>query len=511
MKNTAYELLNQGRYDQALTNLLQQLAEDPLDSTTWTAVGICYFNLGIMHEAIKNFEAALKIEPQNPSALISAAVCYSQLGMQKIAVELADRAFALSPGHAQTGANWAYIHTACSDDRSHIKQIYSEWGRRFADPITLEHSKKNQYNRKRKQRLRVGFVSGDIRQHSILYFTLPFFLHYDKQRLEVFIYHTLPEDTHSEQVKTCVDCWRTVNNLTDTQLYETIRSDQIDVLIDLSGHTLGNRLNVFAMKPALVQITWLGYMNTLGMQAIDYRITDYGMDPDGSEEFYVEKLLRVKNMAMYHPPAGPVPPTFLPYDQNGYVTLVSLNHRRKLNQQILDTWQDILQRNPQARLLFISPGKDTAKDAIFFEQHFTAYSAISSQVMLIPRLSLEDFMSLAYVADLALDSYPISGGTTTLHSLWMGLPVIAMASDNPTSGSSAKTLTGVGLTECIAYNREDYIRIVSDLIGNPEKLRNLRYESHQRMKSSPLMDYPSRIEDLTAALIDVWRSAANID
>lgn len=507
-QSPAYVLLDQGRYEEALIQLLLHLADNSQDPVAWTAVGICYYNLQKITEAIENLKVAQRLAPDNPSTLISLAVCYSQMGMHDQATALADKAVALAPDHAQSWTNRAYIHSASSDDRAHIKKIYSEWGRRFADPVTREFKRKTSYKRTRGERLRVGFVSGDIRQHSILYFTMPFFQHYDRSRLEVFIYHTLPQDAYSEQVKALVDGWKNVQFLNDPQLYDTIRADQIDVLIDLSGHTTGARLNVFAMKPALVQMTWLGYMNTLGMRAIDYRITDGGIDPEGSEQFYVEKLLRVHCMAMYWPPSGPPLPDFLPMENTGHVTLVSPNHWRKLNATMLAVWNTILQRHPQARLLFICPDADTGQNAKFLSEHLHAYPALANQLMLMPRLNLEDFMSLAYVADLALDSYPISGGTTTLHALWMGLPVIALDSDHPTSGASAKTLQGSGLSECVARDTEHYIALVSNLIESPVRLRQLREEAHAAMQNSPLMDYPARVDELTTAMLSAWEAAA---
>jgi predicted O-linked N-acetylglucosamine transferase (SPINDLY family) len=175
---------------------------------------------------------------------------------------------------------------------------------------------------------------------------------------------------------------------------------------------------------------------------------------------------------------------------------------------MLEAWDEILRKNPSTRLLIISKDDDVQKSIDQLSSILDEFKYISEQSLIIPRLSLEDFMSLAYVADLALDSYPISGGTTTLHSLWMGLPVICIDSENPTSSASSKTLTGVGLTQCVADNRKEFVLKVCELINNKEKLLQLRSNTRSSLLKSPMMDYYSRVDDLTNALINAWNLAA---
>ena len=175
---------------------------------------------------------------------------------------------------------------------------------------------------------------------------------------------------------------------------------------------------------------------------------------------------------------------------------------------MLEAWNEILRKNPSTRLLIISNDDDVKKSSGQLSTLLGKFKHISEQSLIMPRLSLQDFMSLAYVADLALDSYPISGGTTTLHALWMGLPVICMDSDNPMSAASSKTLTGVGLTQCIANNREEFIAKACELINDKEKLLQLRLDTRSYLLKSPLMDYRSRVDDLTNALINAWNLAA---
>lgn len=508
LSNDIDSLIESNAYEDAISLLNIYLSENPLDDRSWTKLGICFYNLNKTTIAIEQLEAAYSLNPQNPSTLISLAVCYSQIGLLEKAAALADEAVILAPNHSQIWSNWAYIKSASTDDRLEILNIYKKWGSKFADPITDKYLKETKYNRVKNSKLKIGFVSGDIRQHSILYFTMPFFQNYDKSRLEVHIYQTLIEDDYSQKVKEIVDAWHNVADLSDVELYNLIRKDNIDVLIDLSGHTTGSRLNVFAMKPCLIQATWLGYMNTLGMKAMDYRITDWGLDPTGSEIYYTENLLRLNSTAMYWPPESPEIPNFLPASVNGYVTLVSPNNLRKLNPFMLEAWNEILRKNPSTRLLIISNDDDVKKSSGQLSTLLGKFKHISEQSLIMPRLSLQDFMSLAYVADLALDSYPISGGTTTLHALWMGLPVICMDSDNPMSAASSKTLTGVGLTQCIANNREEFIAKACELINDKEKLLQLRLDTRSYLLKSPLMDYRSRVDDLTNALINAWNLAA---
>jgi predicted O-linked N-acetylglucosamine transferase (SPINDLY family) len=490
----AVSLLEQRKFTQSIVNFMKHLTEEPRHVKSWVGIGIAYYNLNNIFEALQNLEVALEIEPNDPSALISAAVCYSQVGMHEKASNLANLAAELAPHHSETWANRAYICSANTTDRKKIKRLHEDWGQRFADPITIKCNKLLK-KRKEKKKINVGFVSGDLRQHSILYFMVPIFEYYDKNSFNFSIFQTLPEDKQSDSIKHLVDNWFNVENLNNDHLYELIQSKKIDILIDLSGHTLGNRLLVFAMRPAPLQITWFGYLNTLGMKAIDYRITDWSMDPPGSEEFYTEKLLRLDCMACYAPPIKIELPDFLPSDKNGYTTLISMNHWRKLNDELLDCWQKILSLNPNTKLIIIGQSESEDPESASLIKRFEKYPLLYKNLILKPRMKIEDFMRLSFTADFALDTYPISGGTTTYHSLWMGLPIVTRDSVNPASASTASTLKGLGLTSCVAKDVDQYVSIATRLIKDKDELKKLRSSTRTLLLKSALMQYDERVRE----------------
>ncbi len=436
------------------------------------------------------------------------ASIWMNLGDLDKALAWSDVALAINPNNEIMFINRVCWLAARCGDPVQARVLFESWGQRFTDPLTAQACAPVQRNLERNRILKVGYVSGDLKNHSVRYFIEPILANHDRKRIEVHAFMTMAEDEVSDFLKPSVDCWHNVSSLTDAQLLHLIRSQEIDILVDLSGHTEGQRLAVFAMRAAPVQVTWFGFMQTLGMKAMDWRLTDHGMSPQGTDHHFTEKLYRLRCMVAYAPPLNSETLYPAPYRANGFVTMISMNHSRKLGEQALSAWRSILVENPQTGLIVIGNDKNTEIAHSSLAPRLADAGLPMNRVSIAPRLTMLEFMGLASVADFALDSFPISGGTTTLHALWMGLPILAL--NDPLHGgmssSTAATLSSLGLNECVASNIEQYKAIASHWINNPPQIEQLRQRCRPSLQNSVLMDHSARVKELETAFRFMWDS-----
>lgn len=474
LKKTIADLLASKREYECI-KILEDACNRFAEDDQWPAALACiWMNLGELDKALAWADAALRIEPDNEVMFINRT---------------------------------CWLAARCGDPLQ-AKELFEAWGKRFMDPLTENASFRFTQTLKRDRILRIGYVSGDLKNHSVRYFIQPILAGHDRERVEVHAFMTMAEDEVSQFLKPCVDHWHNVCELDDDALLTFIRHHEIDILVDLSGHTEGQRLAVFARRAAPVQVTWFGFMQTLGMKAMDWRLTDYGMSPQGSDAHFTEKLYRLQCMAAYAPPLNSETLFQAPYRENGFVTMISMNHSRKLGDQALSAWRTILLENPQSGLIVIGNDKNPEIAHAGIAPRLSEAGLPMDRVSIAPRLNMLEFMGLASVADFALDSFPISGGTTTLHALWMGLPILAL--DDPLHGgmssSTATTLRGLGLAECVATNIDHYKAMATQWINNPEQIERLRQRCRPALQSSVLMDHSARVKELETAYQFMWNS-----
>lgn len=359
------------------------------------------------------------------------------------------------------------------------------------------------------RRLRVGYVSGDFRTHSVGFFLSAVFRGHDPSAVEIYCYSgSADEDDLTGFFKSRAAVWRSTVGIGDAELAAIVREDQIDILVDLSGHTHGQRLPVFARRPAPVQVTWLGYPDTTGLKAINYRITDAIADPPGNaDRLSSERLVRLpEGFLCYTAPATMPEVAPLPAIGRGFVTFGSFNNLVKVTAGTLDLWAAILKRVPgsrlflkhkwlgepdmQARVLNLFERRGVARDRIELsgkleahEQHFVAYGGV----------------------DIALDTFPYNGATTTCEALWMGVPVITLAGDRHAARVGASILTRVGLKDLVATRPQEYVDIAARLAGDLPALAALRAGLRAQVAGSPLCDGDRFARDLEAAYRVMWR------
>lgn len=303
------------------------------------------------------------------------------------------------------------------------------------------------------------------------------------------------------------DEWHRVGHLGDEALADLIEAIRIDILVDLAGHTQSNRISVLARKPAPVQATWLGYLNTTGLAAVDYRITDAYMDPPGrTEAWHSETLVRLPHHACFAPDEAAPLPGPVPLTANGHVTFGSLNQWSKVTECVRDVWARILLAVPRSRLVVVAQGGHTYGFASAILDEFEKRGVGRDRVDVRPLVPLPAFLALLQGIDVALDPFPYGGGTTTLHSLWMGVPVVALAGETAMARNAVGPLHAVGLAPLCASSTDDYVQTAVGLACDLPRLSVLRQALRGRMKASALVDALAFTSAMQEALRTMWRS-----
>ena len=358
------------------------------------------------------------------------------------------------------------------------------------------------------RRLKIGYVSADFRQHSVAWFLEPLIQSHDRKVVEIFCYAEVRRpDEVTERFRSLADNWRTTVGFSDGAVAAQIAADGIDVLVDVSGHTAGNRLPVFARKPAPVQVTWLGYPHSTGLSAIDYRLVDAITDPEIEGNFAAsEKLLRLDGpFVCYGPPIDAPPP--LPLSPHGdIVTFGSFNNPAKYSGVTLDAWAELLKRVPHSRLLLKGiPFADSTTRELYHER-FERRGVPSQRITLVERTPSQSSHLAHYnEIDMALDPFPYNGATTTCEALWMGVPVIALNGDRHSARVGASLLTSIGRSDLIGHDIDAYIRIAARLAGDRPRLASLKSALRGQMAASPLCDASQFARKIERAYRFMWQ------
>jgi predicted O-linked N-acetylglucosamine transferase (SPINDLY family) len=357
------------------------------------------------------------------------------------------------------------------------------------------------------RRLRVGYLSGDFRTHSVAYFIEPVLRSHDPGRVEVFCYHTqAAPDAVTERLRQSASVWRQVEDLGDEALVQRIRDDAVDVLVDLSGHTAGNRTFTVARKPAPVQAIYLGYPGTSGMPAVDYRISDWQVDPAGDEWMNSERVVRLPHSYYCFAGGSAVEIGGPPCMRTGAVTFGSFNNLAKLSDMTLALWADVLHAVHGSRLLIKTRGLNDPVSREGVIARFAQRGIDAARLDLRGWMAARDsHLALYNEIDVALDSYPYNGATTTCEALWMGVPVVTLRGATHAARMGASLLSAAGLSDLIATDAAGFVRTATGLAGSPASLAALRTRLRAQLLASPLMDAEGFTRALEDAYRDMWR------
>ncbi len=503
------------RFEDALTDLRGELQIDPINIDVRITMSQILSSVNRLDEALDVLDdPRVKDLPGSRLSEARAAVLLN-LGEADEALRIEKEIIPRDPGNpavAERAANAAIYATGSSP--AEIKELASRYGRLVSVRTPVARAPfANTPDPDR--RIRIGFIGGDFRDHASMRFFEPLARAYDRSRLDIRCYMTLPsEDAVSSVIRGLVDHFEPVHALRTIDLAARLRGDGLDVLVDLSGRTMGHRLECFHHRPAPVQMTWYGQPSTTGLSAIDYRIVDSYTDPAGTESHNVERLLRLDPCGFaYGPPAG-VPDVQPPPSQHpesptrGVITFGSYNNLTKLNEATFSLWARVLDAVPASRLImrhtaFASPG---VRDRTLERMVRAGFgNGAASRVQIVGPVSgpLATMAEYHHV-DIALDSTPYGGMTTTCEATYMGVPVVSLATDRSVSRHTVSILSNCGLADLIAHTPEDYVRIAVGLANDPVRLRQIRASARSRMEAVVCngADFARRFE---SGIRSAWR------
>jgi protein O-GlcNAc transferase len=495
-----------GRLDEARLDLQRAVELDPRGFDARVLLGAIWQQRGVLTDALASYSAAADLRPDDAAAQGYVGNMQFRLGRHQEAIASYKRALSMDPGNAALHSNLVFAMNGLPGmDRETLFQAHLDWARQHEQGRSVS-AQYQPLDPDPERPLRIGYVSADFREHSVAHFIEPVWALINRRSYATCVYDNFAgeHDRTSQRLQRHADIWRRVASLSDHELLQLIHDDRIDILVDLSGHTGGNRLPVFGRRAAPVQVTWLAYMNTTGLASMDYRITEELLAPSGDERFYTETLVRLPCCACFAPSAESPDVNDLPSLANGFTTFLAVNSWTKVSDPVISAWARILGSIPGSRLLMVAGGEDTKLRKAIHER-FAACGIEASRLDIRPFRPVGDFLRLFNEADIALDSFPYTGGTTSLHTLWMGVPVVTLESPGETGRCTASYLKNLGLEDLVAQNVDQYCDTATRLAAQTGRLRRIRATLRESMGHSPIMQAESTTRAVEAAFREMWR------
>lgn len=535
----AASLFAQGHMSEGLACLDKAATVAPGNARVHETLGRVQTNVGRLDEAIASYRRALELKPDLGHAadalvwLLKTTGAYEEAedrcreALARIGETAARRhalagtlfeqgrvdesiaelkaALALDPSAAAVESDLLRaLNYAGGIAAADLFQAHRAWARRHAEPLSAAAPDRD---RDPGRRLRVGYVSPYFRKHAVTFFLESVIEHHDRDAFEVVLYADVARpDEYSARLRAHGAGWRSTVGKDDAALARTVREDRIDILVDLSGHTPRHRLLAFARKPAPLQVTWNGYPNTTGLATMDYRVTDALCDPPGeTERFHSETLTRLPGIFMsWRPPQDAPEPGPLPAAAAGRITFGSFNSCYKVTPTTARLWARVLEAVPASRLvLFTIPGP---RAEARLRALFDSLGVAKERLEMRPRLTHEAFLEAHREVDIALDSYPYHGTTTTCFSLWMGVPVICLTGAEHRSRVGLTLLSSLGLAELAPSSPDGFVMAAARLAGDLDALAALRAGLRRRMLEGALTDGAACAKALENAYREMWRA-----
>ena len=494
-----------GRADDASGWYRVALELEPRMANAYAALGAIHADAERFDEAIADFRRALSIDGDFHAARGLLATALGETGRIAEAEAAYREVVARCPTDPAAHSVLLFNLPFWPDvGASEILTEARTWNARHAQALAAQAPALDN-DRSAERRLRIGYVSPDFQTHVQSLFTIPLLQNHDHGRFEIFCYSSADKSTReTTRIRGYADVWRDVGALSDAALAEVIRRDRIDILVDLSMHMIGRRMLTFARRPAPIQLCWLAYPGTTGLETMDYRLSDPYLDPlDENTLPYSEQTLRLPDTFWCYDPLTDVPEVSAsPALATGRVTFGCLNHFRKINDRVLRLWAEVLLAVPKSRLLLLAPAKSGRAHVC---SAFERAGVERDRLEFVDRSGRLDYLNRYREIDICLDTFPYNGHTTSLDALWMGVPTVTLVGETVVGRAGLCQAMNVGLPELIATTPEEYVRAACSLAENLEQLAELRRTLRERTEQSPLMDGPRFTRNLEAIYRDVWR------
>ncbi|HVT90507.1 MAG TPA: tetratricopeptide repeat protein [Tepidisphaeraceae bacterium] len=536
LNNLAAALHHAKRYDEAIAAGRSAIALRPDYAEAYNNLGLSLHEVSQFADAAECFKRAVELQPANAAFFANFAMTLAILGRPEESARFAQQAITYNPHAAgaynmlanalgelarldeafaayrqaiQLAPDWPVPHSnLCyglyfhpKSDLKSIQQFHAEWYQLRAaqfknaiEPHANDPSPARQ--------LKIGYVSPYFSDHCQSFFTIPLFTARDKEQFKVYCYSdVIKPDALTSRLQGLVDVWQDSSRWPDEQLARQIKTDQIDILVDLTMHMGGGRPLLFARKPAPIQVAWLAYPGTTGLATMDYRITDPRLDPPGTnDEFYCEQSVRLSHTFWcYDPLTSELAVNDLPADANGYITFGSLNNYRKVSDAVLNIWSEIFGRLPTSRLLMLAPAGNCRTRVI------NALGIETSRITFLDHQSRKEYLACYHRIDIGLDTFPYNGHTTTLDAAWMGVPVVTFAGRTPVGRGGLSINTNLGLQELVAGDKRQMIDTAVQLARDVPKLKLIRAKLRQTMQASPLMDATAFARNMESFYRSAWQ------
>ena len=514
---------NQGFYQKSVGATRKAIDLLPQDPATFNNLGTALLGLGNLNEALMSIQQALSIAPDYAKALTNLGIVLRLQGHLPESEDQCRLAIKSAPNSAQAHmalGNALELQNKLSqaldsyrttlqlnpeevtlysdvlnllslDDRltpNELAQAHMAFGDHFEPPLQIQH-KPHTNNRDPHRQLRIGFVTSDLYNHALASYLEPLFKGLaPKQSLQLHAYYAgSVKDATTRRIRGFFAFWHDVSQLNDTQLADQIRLDQIDILVDLNGHTLPNRLLAFARKPTPVQMSWVGYLGTTGLRSMDYYVADRWWMPQGQwAQQFSEKLAYLPCAMVFEPDPLAPPVNALPALSNGFITFGSFNRLNKINHTVIVTWGEILRRVPTAKLMLVGIASDFQGDLL---NQFEVEGVQRERLQFLPRAVTHEYLALHHQVDLCLDTFPFGSGATSAHAAWMGVPTVCWMGDKPASRFGAAQFHHLGLDDFIAHNAQEFVALACDWANRPDALAAVRQGLRERFIKSPLCDF----------------------
>lgn len=529
-----------GRYAEAVEWINKAIVENPAEPSFHNNLGALLVKMGEDVDAEKSFRTAIGLQNDYRAGWLNLAEMQSRTGRISDAVESYEKVLEIDPADAAVWSNMASDYSNIGDI-DNAMFCYQTASRICGDPLVLlsnalfasnydhrlsvservsMHMAAGKMIEERAGRLepppshptagadgrlRIGFVSGDFKYHPVGYFVEGVLKNIDRNRFDIRLYSTIRyEDALTTRIKANCDGWTCLLALDDDAAAKVIRDDEVAVLFDLAGHTGQNRLGIFARKPAPIQVSWLGYYATTGLSAMDYVLVDpYLCKPEWQDQFSEELMFLPKTRLCFTPPEDGPEIVRLPALQNGRITFGCFNNLAKVNGKVVEVWARVLLSVPDSRLMLKSKGLADAPTRERVTKHFSSLGVDAGRLILEGWSQRGDYLATYNQVDITLDPFPFAGATTSVESLWMGVPVLTMMGDTLVSCQGASLMKNLALDDWVAADEDAYVALAARHAKDLARLAALRASLRTRLLASPLCDAGQFAQDLANAITEM--------